>query len=215
MRRTSCLRGLEKSACKRVRRLRDVAAVLPVGHSIRSVEIHTAYVIIEALNAWVNFVRAYYLSAMLGAKRIGPGRITVNHIFPDENSAIGEAVLHWRPHATAKSDGSWDRREEPTWHDPAFVLPICASQGFSNLADLQAAVSTGTRVFRDLPVFRNYFAHRNRKTREAVVALAAVYGIPSTTRPSEIVLARALGRPQSLILDWLDDLRFTMEYICH
>jgi len=188
---------------------------MAAGDSIRSVEIRLEYVTIEMLNAWVNFIRAYYLSALLGAKRCGLGRIGVSHIIANENAAIGQAVLFWRPSATPRPDGSWERRDEPTWHDPASVLPICLARGFSNIADLQAAVSTGTRVFRDLPVFRNYYAHRNRRTRKAAVDLAPIYGIASTTRPSEILLARPLGRSQPLILDWLDDLRFTIEYICH
>lgn len=215
MTRRSRLVGLQKSACKRVRRLRDIVAPLPGTLEGHAVEMQTAYVAIEALNMWTNFVRAYYLSGMLGAKRVGPGRIGVDHIQTNENAAIGLAVLQWRPNATPKADGSWERRDEPTWHNPSFVTPICAAQGFSNLTDLYAALSTGTRVFTDLPVFRNYFAHRNRRTRNAAVALANLYGIPGVSRPSSVLLARPLARPQSLILDWLDDLRFTVDYMCH
>ena len=215
MRRTSQLTTLQNSACKRIWRLRNIAAAMPGGHSTQSIEIHLEYVTIETLNAWVNFIRAYYLSGLLGAKRCGPSRVRVSHVIANENAAIGQAVLYWRRSAMPKPDGSWERRDEPTWHDPASVLPICLARGFSNIADLQAAVSTGTRVFRDLPVFRNYYAHRNQRTRKAAVDLAAIYGIVSTTRPSDILLTRPLGRSQPLILDWLDDLRFTIEYICY
>jgi hypothetical protein len=89
----------------------------------------------------MNFVRAYYLSGLLGAKRTAGGRIGVTHIVTNENTAIGLAVVHWKPTAIPKPDGTWDRRDEPTWHDPAMMLPIFAARRFANIADIQAAVS--------------------------------------------------------------------------
>jgi hypothetical protein len=86
--------------------------------------------------------------------------------------------------------------------------------GSSNLTDVIDAFATGTRTFIDLPVFRNYFSHRNALSMQAAQSVGTRYGIPSTILPTEILRRRPLGRPQALLLDWIDDVRFTMEYLC-
>jgi hypothetical protein len=84
---------------------------------------------------------------------------------------------------------------------------------FSNQATLDGSLSLGSRVFLDLPVVRNFFAHRNEGTQVAVEAVALQYGI-TAFRPADLLLRRALKRPQTLVLDWLDDLYVTMELMC-
>ena len=91
----------------------------------------------------------------------------------------------------------------------------CQLINASNISDVQAAFSSGTRVFLDLPVFRNYFAHRNYQTEEAAMNAAAQYGIPVTLPPHQILFEKPIGRPQGLIHDWIDDMVFTVEYLCH
>ncbi len=130
------------------------------------------------------------------------------------NAALGKAVLLVRPRAAPKSDGSWHRKDEPTWHDPNVFTRLMYHVGSSNMADVNDAFSTGTRTFIDLPVFRNFFAHRNLLSMRAAQALGIRYGIPSTISPAEILSRRSIGRPQALLLDWIDDVRFTMEYLC-
>jgi len=95
------------------------------------------------------------------------------------------------------------------------LLTLCRELNATNLLDVEAAFSSGSSVFTDLVVFRNYFAHRNQGTKRAARDLAPKYGIAATLSPAEILLSRALGRPQPLLIEWIDDLTFTAEYLCH
>ena len=40
-------------------------------------------------------------------------------------------------------------------------------------------------------------------------------GIVGVRRPSEILLTAAYNRPQALLLDWIDDVRTTIELLCY
>lgn len=190
-----------------------IASRVASGNLGDDAEAAISFVTIEILNSWVNFIRAYYLSCAFSAVSVTGTRITAASRMT-ENQAIGCAVHRWKPHAQPKADGSWNRRDEPNWHDPNIFIPICHTVAFSNVSDIEAAFSTGERTFDDLPVFRNYFAHRNWRTELAARNRAPLYGIPSSMRPSQILLARPLGRPQPLIFDWIDHLSFTGEFLC-
>ncbi len=205
---------LYRSSRRRLARLRELAIYTSTGDHRDDREARMAYCTTELANRWAVFCRNYYLSAVLGAKtsrgtivRCSVGRLPLN-------DAVGQAVLWRRPKATAKDDGSWHRRYEPTWHDPSVLISLMTHVGSSNVDDVRQAFSTGTRTFIDLPVFRNFFAHRNHSSMCAAQALGPRYGIPATIPPAEILRRRALRRPQALLLDWIDDVRFTMEYLC-
>lgn len=216
MRQERSLERLVRAVKKSLRRLRhDVAMAYQVGN-VRYNETVVSRVTIEALNIWANFSRSFYLSGILCPRRIGGTRIGVYTPRVSEQVAIENAIITWRPHLSRRvaQGGRWHRREEPTWHDPQLLQSICTAAGFSNMSEIQAAFSSGYRVFRDLPVVRNYFAHRNRYTRQAAVNIASFYGIPAFGRPSDILMRRPLRRPQSLVLEWIDELEFTSEYLC-
>jgi tRNA uridine 5-carbamoylmethylation protein Kti12 len=74
-----------------------------------------------------------------------------------------------------------------------------------------AAWSIETNALAHLTIVRNYFAHRNRDTALRVKRLRSTYRIGSTTRPEELLLARARDRPQMVVEDWLDDLTVAIE----
>jgi len=177
-------------------------------------DVWTAYLAIEVENTWSNFVRALYVS-MADGVRLEDGGFTTLTPRRTMNDAIGFAVQRWRAKAAPKADGSWHRREEPAWHDTSTMLTLCRDLHATNLADVEAAFSSGTLVFTDLVVFRNYFAHRNQGTKQAARDLAPRYGIAASLTPAEILLSRALGRPEPVLIEWIDDLIFTAEYLCH
>ncbi|HVO69083.1 MAG TPA: hypothetical protein VMT24_03495 [Aggregatilineaceae bacterium] len=183
----------------------------------REIEAYLCHVTIEALNTWANFSRAYYLSCILDPRTASGMRVSTTINVNNSDQAIGLAIKRWNPKTSAKPGpgGSWNRRDEPPWHIPKVFMSICQNIGCSNQPDITAAFSAGFRVFDDLPVFRNFYAHRNEHTQRAAVRIATLYGIPATLRPSQILLSRPLGRPQPLAIDWLDDLSFTIEYLCH
>ena len=214
MRRTKKLHDLHKAVRRRCLRLRGILSRAGTSDHADDTEARIAFVTIELRNTWANFIRSYYVSCMLSAFTTYGTKVHCSTRRLDENAAIGRAVRRWRSRAQPKTDGSWQRRDEPAWHDPDQFIPICQNEGFSNLADVEAALSTGDRTFKDLPVFRNYFGHRAYRTERAARDRAPSYGISATKRPSEILLSRPLGRPQPLILEWMDHILFTTEFLC-
>ncbi len=214
MRPSKRLVKLHRAARSRLARIRSIAIWHQSDKFLYETEARLAFVTIECLNIWANFVRSYYLSCMYSTVTVGRVHVSAALGGIDENHAIGLAVKYWRHRAQPKADGSWHRREEPAWHDPNLLIPICRWANFTNIADIEAAFSTGDRTFLDLPVFRNYFAHRSIQTAKAAQSLAIRYGIPGSKQPSEILRYRPLGRPQPLILEWIDHILFTIEFLC-
>ncbi len=172
------------------------------------------YSIIQITNTWSSFIRNYYLSCALSTNSRAGSRVS-SPVTSDMNQALGLVILHYKKNATPKADGSWHRRDEPAWHDFNTLLTGANLLSLTNQVDINAAFSTKYRVFKDLPVFRNFFAHKNSGTEQAARQLALQYGIPSTLRPSQILMRRAVRRPQELVFDWVDELVFTANYLCH
>jgi hypothetical protein len=76
-------------------------------------------------------------------------------------------------------------------------------------------MSVDTRALQDLPVFRNFYAHRNEETAAKAIALAErQYLIRGRTHPTLAIATPPYQRPQPLILDWLDDIRAVIDLLC-
>ena len=208
------LARLESSFVRRARRLQALIHTADIAAHGWSDRFLLAICIIELQNAWFNFSRTYYLSYVRDAYLRSGVKISCSAAL-DYNQAIGVIANRFKPHASPKSDGTWRRRDEPAWHDPNVLLTGCQLIGASNYADVQAAMSSGSRVFIDLPVFRNFYAHRNGRSEAAAKQLAPQYGVPSTLTPDQILLYRQLQEPQALVDGWVDDLVFTVQYLCH
>jgi hypothetical protein len=171
-------------------------------------------IVIDALNTWANFSKAYYLSTRLGAYLQAHGYITTTRPFSNFNDAIGDAILLYKPRAIPLSSGEWRRRDEPAWHDSNVLLGCCNTVGASNVSHMNAAFSVGTRVFKDLPVFRNYLAHKNMRSQVAAQSLAPNYVIPATLRPFEILLQTPLRAFDPLLKVWLYELEIVVSFLC-
>jgi hypothetical protein len=168
---------------------------------------------IESLNSWRNFIRAYYESCFLYTRRKSGGRVTVGRPVVGSDP-LGFAVMSFKPSVSATASGRWKRRDEPPWHDPNTLLQLAHAAGFSNAADIAAAFSIGSRVFVDLPVFRNYFAHRNLDSWRSATQLGPVNGVPILDRPSQMLVSTPVGASQALLREWMSDLFFVAEYLC-
>lgn len=210
MRPVTCLKTLRVAAMRRDRRLKNLvdSFSLPVTAERDRV---VAFVTIETLNLWASFARAYYLSCLLGAKRDTGQRVKVTvPSIRTTTDAIAFAMNLLKP----KKTPPWGRRDEPSWHDPRNLLKLLTECGASNLIQAQAAFSYPTSVFRDLPVVRNFFAHRNEESVRKTADVARSLGVSATLRPSEILCSRLRSRPQNVLSDWLDDLSNVIESLC-
>jgi hypothetical protein len=172
-----------------------------------------AYVVIEAHNAWALFTRAFYLSCAFSAKRFSGGRVACKPFGKvSEINAIDQAVRRMKP--KAKGGPPWSRREEPAWQTPHTLITMSQFLLFSNRGDISVALSYAPNVFPQLRDFRHFFSHRNPETESVALDHARAIGIPQPDRAAAMLRLAAPSRPQSLVLDWLDDLTSTMTLLC-
>ncbi len=173
-----------------------------------------SYVTIRCLNTWAVFSRAYFLSCVLSPWRESGSRISLKnpnvHTFDD---AINTAMLRLRPNLWRSRR---TRRNEEPWRKPNTLIVSCREIGCSNHQEILRAFSIQAGVFDNLPAFRNFYAHRDEHTAmEAKRIAARQYSMQVSGHPTEILLRPAYGRPQSLILDWIDEINITVELLCY
>jgi hypothetical protein len=198
---------------KKLRTLADEASRLAWPESDQKI----SYVAIECLNTWANFSRAYFLSCTLLPWREKGSRITCNISIRTFNDAIDAAMRKCKRRVwdrEVQKRGNWGRRDEPTWHDRNILIKSCEEIGCSNQTEILNAFSIQPKVFDHLPTFRNFYAHRNDDTAMKAKRVARSYSIPTPGHPSKILLTPAYGRPQILILDWIDDIHTIVELLC-
>jgi hypothetical protein len=169
---------------------------------------------IDALNVWANFSRAYYLSCCLGARSPSNGRITTRIRFTGIEDAIVHATLRCNPRSRPVLGRVVNRRDEPKWHVLSSLLNSCDQVGVSNYTLITASVSIPSRVFQDLLVFRNYFAHKNRGTEAAAIRLAPFLAVSGNLSPYEILVQRPVGRSAPQLKIWIGELDAVVQALC-
>lgn len=202
---------LRQTATRRLARLKIDVETCPLPLS-RAGDRIMASVTIEAANIWSATGRCFYVSSCLRAKRTNGLRVSMLAQAVDSVTAINFAMATLK--ASTPGGPPWRRRDEPAWHETATLLKLMRALGASNLSAVSTALSIKTRVFNDLPVFRNFFAHRNDDTVSRVGRIARGYRISPNLRPSEILATAVPGRPQRLLSDWLDDLSYAITLLC-
>lgn len=217
MHRHSRLQFLDLSASKHLDRLSRRAVSLRVnapGYTPWQVEVEASAITIDLQNTWANACKWYVVSCMLGACTKSGARVTCFRGFQHEDDVIRFAITTLKPWIKIAASGNWRPSDEPAWHMPRPVLTLAAAAQLSNTVDLQNIFSAGFSVFDDLPMFRNYYAHRNRDTRARAMSLAPRYGGSVFSKPSEVLLSIPLNRPASVLEEWIDEVRLTLNSMC-
>ncbi len=222
MRPSKYLIKLQKTAINKVHRLKRLLSNISTSSSNNEIEICLTYVTIETLNTWSNFSRSFYLSCTLHPKTVNGNRVTTRLEIGNFNEAISEAIrlCSNRRNATPNPQGLWHRRDEPTWHDKSTITRVCTNIECSNIANISEGLSGQQTFFAHLPVFRNFYGHRNQQTEQAAMQLAPRYGIPATLRPSDILRQFPISGTSTpstsiLLVQWLDEIEITIEYLCY
>ena len=186
-------------------------------HPSLELEERMTFSVVNLLNTWANFQRAYFICCLLGTSSSSLKKITSNQngIVSSPNDAIGKAILHFTPNRTVRSNGMWDTRDEPTWHDSNTLLTLSTAFNFSNDLDIKTAFTFGFTAHKNLVVFRNYYAHKNRGTKDKSQAIAIQYLIPQRSHPTTILRATPSTSPSmNLIQLWTEELTQTVELLC-
>ena len=170
------------------------------------------YLTVESLVSWANFCRSFYLSCTVcSARQIGGGRVShTRSVITDQRSALVEAIRELKPNALSqvRARRNINSRFEPTWHEKRSLVALSGNLAFPNNATIVAAFSYPTRFMDDLPIIRNFFAHRSQGTARKVEALASRdHGLATLHHPADLVNKTLTGHTEPLLIEWLIDIR--------
>ncbi len=205
------LRRLHRSANTRLIWLRDKVINLTPATSFSHDE-SIAFVVIETVNVWASFTRAYYLSWFMKPRTLTGQRVSCTQPLRSFQDALLFAIRHSRSPGYKRASSM--RRDEPAWHDPGNLLSLARAVGPSNIEQISSVLSFGATYPSNLPTVRNFYAHRNDETFRKVQNKAVLLGLGTNLRPCEFVCAALPLRPQNVISDWLDEIRLTIELLC-
>lgn len=187
------------------------------GSSDSSMDRAIAFAVIELDNLWASVARSLYLSAAFCGVDESGARLHLSKVPTPTTTdeALTYAIRANRGKSFRKgSTGPWKWRDEPQWWDPSALIRSLDCIGASNLQTVTAALNANPDVFQHLHTFRNFYAHRNRDTRERLIP-----HLRTLQFPADVTATFALAspdpssrdpRPQPLLLDWLDDVRRTI-----
>jgi len=171
---------------------------------------HIAFVSIELLNLWAGFCRAYYLSCALGTKDSDGTRVVHPHFSVGSlDDAIALAV-HKVDKRTRSRSGPFGHYDEPSWHTLSQFQSVMRELNPSNLANVDAAVSQPNQVLRDLPAFRNFFAHRGESTATKTRDRARAYLVDPNQHPAEILASYPSGKSRTVLTNYLHEVRYIL-----
>lgn len=200
------LTKLRDAIAIRVLRLR--AIVSPVSSPLGACERRAiAFVAIELDNLIVVGLRSYTKSSLLRSRTSSGDRITAS-VAPkttEEAAAYIYKSLNPTGYSKLRSPSTILEKDEIIFRDPKRVEKVLLDYSASNIQKLTLALSLNADVFFELKIFRHYFAHRTKSTREKVRDFSSRVGAVSFDMPEHIMLK---GRPNTgvrFIDGWLAD----------
>jgi hypothetical protein len=208
------LSKLNRITKKRVAKLRSFVSPLSLPATPEKDRI-MSWAVIEALNLWASFLRAYYLSGVIRTRTRSGHRISFTAVtLPTAQSALRFAVTLLKDKGFKKPNVT--RRDEPSWHSVRNFLRLAKVVGVSNLPQIYASFSTGTNFFDLLPTVRHFYAHRCDGTHSEAAKVGIRLGLSTkpVLRATEIMCARLPKRSQNVITDWLDDMENIVDLLC-
>jgi hypothetical protein len=220
MRRRTCLDRLNRSFTHRILRLEAVANQVAgkVGHDIDRA---LAFLTIEALTSWSNFTREFYLSCPFAyPKTIGGQHVSHNDsTIVDERHALLRSILvlkgNGHSYSRAQTAGYISFSDEPVWREKRCLSKLASDLLLTNTSAVTTGLSYQTTFFDDLPIIRNFYAHRSHGTATKVFSMAKTkYGAVAIHHPSELVNVVLAGSTQTMIQEWLGDMKQIGYSIC-
>ena len=208
------LRKLSTAAKGRIARIRFRAKQLSLP-ATPDKDVVAGWAVIESLNVWAGFLRAYYLSGAIRTRTVSGVRITFTAAaFPSSQAALIFAVKKLKTKHFSKPVVS--RRDEPAWHNSKDIRALLRGLGVSNLPQVYAAFSYSTKFFDFLPTIRNFYAHRCDETFRKAALIGVRLGLTATPqlRPTEIMCSKLSKRPENVLTDWLDDMASVIDLLC-
>jgi len=211
---THRLGKLYAAASRRLSKLRNRVSSLNAPISFDD-DVQVAWTVIEALNLWAAFLRAYYLSGAIHTRTMSSVPVYFKSaVFPSKESALVFAIRAVKDPSFAKPN--FTRYDEPPWHSIKNFLTVQKRVGASNLAQIHSALSPASSFDKRLQKVRNFYAHRCDSTFREAALVGVMLGLSSKAelRPGRILCSRLPKRPQNVITDWLDDMANVINSLC-
>lgn len=214
MNRVKHLDALWCSARKQYVRMR-VRVLALAGHT-SEVKSTLPLLVIDGLNCWANFTRAYYLSVALGCRSRNGVRLQSGLAPRTERRAIEIAVTAAAPSNASRVPlaGPINRRLEPAWHDPNVLIQCAQAASLPTAVDVVGAFSPFPEPIRDWACVRNFFAHRNGHTHGAALKTLARYGVTSSGDVLLSLMQPTFRRSRPLIWEWCFEFEDRCEFLC-
>lgn len=208
------LEKLHQATSKRIAKLRSRVSALGPPITMDD-DARLAWAVIEMLNLWAGFLRAYYLSGAIRTRTISgkPVRFTAR-TFANTESALRFAIRTVKDAKFSKSTVT--RFDEPAWHSVDKFIKLQNTVAAPNLPQIYSAMAAGATFAPLLKELRNFYAHRCDETFYGAAQVGIKLGL--TTKPdlraNSILCARLPKRPQNVITDWLDDMTNVVGLLC-
>lgn len=208
------LEKLHRVTSKRIVRLRLRASSFSPPLTMDD-DARLAWVVIESLNLWAGFLRAYYLSGAIRTRTISGAavRFTAQN-FASTQSALKFAVRKVKNSTFSKSRVT--RYDEPPWHRVDKFIELEKAVAASNLPQIYKALAAGSNFAALLKEMRNFYAHRCDETFRSAAQVGIKLGL--TPKPelcaNSILCSRLPSRPQNIMTDWLDDMANVVDLLC-
>jgi hypothetical protein len=176
-----------------------------------------AYSVMECASTWSGFAREYYLSCALLSPWISGGhRVTYpGRPITSERDALIEAIrAAKRPGFNPGPSVKIKPRDEPDWLSKATLSKISGHLGFSHDTKISNALSYQSTFFSHAVPTRNFFAHRGKDSSEKVLNIAKQTYLSPVTCAEEFVNTILVGRTDTLISEWIADVRNITQALC-
>lgn len=197
---------LRDSIISRVICLRQIVTPItaPLGSEDRRA---LAFVTIELDNLVILGLRQYTKSSLLRSRTAAGARITstVRPSSTEEAAALIYRSLNPKGYAAKKNPVSILEKDEISFRDPKKAEKVLLDYSVSNMKNFAVALSLNSEVFEEAKIFRHFFAHRAKNTREAVQVLATNLGIVGFDMPEHLILRGRPGTGVRFLDGWLAD----------
>lgn len=199
---------LETLLIRRRRRLRYLRAVEvgARGAPGRDADRACSFVAVEALNFWTQYCRDFVIQCARGAMTVGGVAVkatTVPYTSRDDLlTDLAKRFGHMKKNAVGPPGGL----QEPTWRVPQRVADVARYLGLANEGSIRSATSVGTVVVSELPVARNFAAHRCESTAEGLRQLGIKYGVGPAPKLAEVMQAPGASGGVTVASEWLAEI---------
>lgn len=177
--------------------------------SSRSRDEILVYLAVELHNLWNHFCRSYVLCSAKGLTSLSG----VVWRAPNASRWSLESIRQHLVMVHGKKRIN-DPLSEPVWRRLDVVEACCATLGTGNLPSIALTIGYGHSFLSELPVARNFAAHKSKSARMKLDQVAASRGYPGRSDLERVMLAPSSSGYGTVVLEWITEIERSMTTMC-